>query len=128
MTRSASRASPLRLRLLRLLLLRACVRGCLHTQRAPAHLCTWHRHTLTPAHTHLRAHACPCLPPLRASSSSPACLTSPISCLPGAVLTKLDGDSRGGAALSVREVSGRPIKFVGTGEKMEALEPFYPER
>jgi signal recognition particle subunit SRP54 len=44
------------------------------------------------------------------------------------VLTKLDGDSRGGAALSVREVSGRPIKFVGTGEKMEALEPFYPER
>ena len=68
------------------------------------------------------------LPPLRASSASPACLTSPRSCLPGAVLTKLDGDSRGGAALSVREVSGRPIKFVGTGEKMEALEPFYPER
>lgn len=46
----------------------------------------------------------------------------------GAVLTKMDGDSRGGAALSVFEVSGRPIKFVGTGEKMEALEPFYPER
>ena len=44
------------------------------------------------------------------------------------VLTKMDGDSRGGAALSIREVSGRPIKFVGTGEKMEALEPFYPER
>jgi signal recognition particle subunit SRP54 len=46
----------------------------------------------------------------------------------GAVLTKMDGDSRGGAALSVKEVSGKPIKFVGTGEKMEALEPFYPER
>lgn len=46
----------------------------------------------------------------------------------GAILTKLDGDSRGGAALSVREVSGAPIKFVGTGETMEALEPFYPER
>ncbi|GMH32709.1 hypothetical protein BSKO_00543 [Bryopsis sp. KO-2023] len=48
--------------------------------------------------------------------------------LTGAVLTKMDGDSRGGAALSVFEVSGKPIKFVGTGEKMEALEPFYPER
>ena len=46
----------------------------------------------------------------------------------GAILTKLDGDSRGGAALSVRAVSGKPIKFVGTGEKMAALEPFYPER
>ncbi|KAL4430056.1 hypothetical protein ABPG77_004426, partial [Micractinium sp. CCAP 211/92] len=46
----------------------------------------------------------------------------------GAVLTKMDGDSRGGAALSIKEVSGRPIKFVGTGEKMEALEPFYPDR
>lgn len=46
----------------------------------------------------------------------------------GAVLTKMDGDSRGGAALSVREVSGKPIKFMGTGEKLEALEPFYPER
>jgi len=46
----------------------------------------------------------------------------------GCVLTKLDGDARGGAALSVREVSGAPIKFVGTGEKMQALEPFYPER
>jgi signal recognition particle subunit SRP54 len=46
----------------------------------------------------------------------------------GAVLTKLDGDSRGGAALSIKEVSGRPIKFVGMGEKMEALEPFYPDR
>ena len=40
----------------------------------------------------------------------------------------MDGDSRGGAALSVREVSGKPIKFIGTGEKLEALEPFYPER
>lgn len=46
----------------------------------------------------------------------------------GAILTKLDGDSRGGAALGVRAVSGKPIKFVGTGEKMAALEPFYPER
>lgn len=46
----------------------------------------------------------------------------------GAVLTKMDGDTRGGAALTVKEISGRPIKFVGVGEKMEALEPFYPER
>ena len=46
----------------------------------------------------------------------------------GAILTKLDGDSRGGAALSVRQVSGQPIKFVGMGEKVEALEPFYPDR
>ncbi len=46
----------------------------------------------------------------------------------GAVLTKLDGDSRGGAALSIRQVSGAPIKFVGTGEKVEALQPFHPER
>ena len=46
----------------------------------------------------------------------------------GAVLTKMDGDTRGGAALSVREVSGRPIKFIGVGEKLEALEAFYPER
>lgn len=48
--------------------------------------------------------------------------------LTGALLTKTDGDSRGGAALTVREVSGKPIKFIGTGEKMDALEPFYPER
>jgi signal recognition particle subunit SRP54 len=48
--------------------------------------------------------------------------------LTGAILTKLDGDSRGGAALSVRAVSGAPIKFVGTGEKLDALEPFYPDR
>jgi signal recognition particle subunit SRP54 len=46
----------------------------------------------------------------------------------GAVLTKLDGDSRGGAALSIRRVSGAPIKFIGTGEKVEALQPFHPER
>ncbi|MCC3472090.1 MAG: signal recognition particle protein [Microcoleus sp. PH2017_15_JOR_U_A] len=46
----------------------------------------------------------------------------------GAILTKLDGDSRGGAALSVRQISGAPIKFVGVGEKVEALQPFYPDR
>ncbi len=46
----------------------------------------------------------------------------------GAILTKLDGDTRGGAALSVRQVSGQPIKFVGEGEKVEALQPFYPDR
>ncbi len=46
----------------------------------------------------------------------------------GAILTKMDGDSRGGAALSVKAVSGKPIKFVGAGEKLEALEPFYPDR
>jgi signal recognition particle subunit SRP54 len=48
--------------------------------------------------------------------------------LTGVVLTKLDGDARGGAALSVREVTGRPIKFAGVGEKLGALEPFHPER
>lgn len=46
----------------------------------------------------------------------------------GAIVTKLDGDSRGGAALSVKEVSGKPIKLVGRGERMEDLEPFYPDR
>ena len=46
----------------------------------------------------------------------------------GIVLTKLDGDTRGGAALSVRAVTGKPIKFVGTGEKLDNLEPFYPDR
>ena len=46
----------------------------------------------------------------------------------GVVLTKLDGDSRGGAALSIRSVVQRPIKFIGIGEKLDALEPFYPER
>ncbi|PRX40880.1 signal recognition particle subunit FFH/SRP54 (srp54) [Planifilum fimeticola] len=48
--------------------------------------------------------------------------------LTGVVLTKLDGDTRGGAALSVKAVTDCPIKFVGTGEKMEALEPFHPDR
>ena len=46
----------------------------------------------------------------------------------GVVLTKLDGDARGGAALSIRKVSGAPVKFVGIGEKYDALEPFYPDR
>ena len=46
----------------------------------------------------------------------------------GVVLTKLDGDTRGGAALSIRSVVNKPIKFVGTGEKMEALDPFHPSR
>ena len=46
----------------------------------------------------------------------------------GVVLTKLDGDTRGGAALSVRHVTGKPIKFVGTGEKLDTIEPFYPDR
>ena len=44
------------------------------------------------------------------------------------ILTKMDGDARGGAALSVREVTGRPIAFVGVGEKTDALEPFHPDR
>jgi signal recognition particle subunit SRP54 len=48
--------------------------------------------------------------------------------LSGLVLTKLDGDARGGAALSIREVTGKPVKFVGLGEKASALEPFFPER
>ncbi|MDP4169753.1 MAG: signal recognition particle protein [Bacillota bacterium] len=48
--------------------------------------------------------------------------------LTGVVLTKLDGDTRGGAALSIRAVTNTPIKFVGLGEKMDAIEPFYPER
>lgn len=46
----------------------------------------------------------------------------------GVIVTKLDGDARGGAALSVRSVTGRPIKFAGVGEKLDALEPFHPER
>ena len=46
----------------------------------------------------------------------------------GVVLTKLDGDTRGGAALSIRSVVNKPIKFVGTGEKMDALDVFHPER
>ena len=48
--------------------------------------------------------------------------------LTGVVLTKADGDARGGAALSIRAVTGAPVKFVGTGEKLDALEPFHPER
>lgn len=48
--------------------------------------------------------------------------------LTGVVLTKLDGDARGGAALSVRHVTGKPIKFIGVGEKLTGLEPFHPER
>ncbi len=46
----------------------------------------------------------------------------------GIILTRIDGDGRGGAALSMRQVTGQPIKFMGTGEKLDAFEPFYPER
>jgi len=46
----------------------------------------------------------------------------------GAILTKMDGDSRGGAALSIRQITGAPIKFLGTGEKPDAFEPFHPDR
>ncbi len=48
--------------------------------------------------------------------------------LTGVILTKTDGDARGGAALSVRHITGKPIKFIGTGEKVDALQPFHPER
>jgi signal recognition particle subunit SRP54 len=48
--------------------------------------------------------------------------------LTGTILTKMDGDSRGGAALSIRAVLGKPVKFIGTGEKVGALEPFHPDR
>jgi signal recognition particle subunit SRP54 len=48
--------------------------------------------------------------------------------LTGVILTKTDGDARGGAALSIRHITGKPIKFIGVGEKIEALEPFYPDR
>lgn len=48
--------------------------------------------------------------------------------LTGVILTKTDGDARGGAALSLRHITGKPIKFLGTGEKTDALEPFYPDR
>jgi signal recognition particle subunit SRP54 len=48
--------------------------------------------------------------------------------LSGIILTKTDGDARGGAALSVRQITGKPIKFLGSGEKTDALQPFYPER
>ena len=46
----------------------------------------------------------------------------------GVIVTKMDGDTRGGAALSVKFVTGKPIKFIGTGEKLDAIEPFYPDR
>ncbi len=46
----------------------------------------------------------------------------------GVILTKMDGDARGGAALSIRSITGQPLKFVGVGEKTDALEPFYPDR
>jgi len=46
----------------------------------------------------------------------------------GVILTKLDGDTRGGAALSIRHVTGKPIKFIGVGEKLDQIEPFYPDR
>jgi signal recognition particle subunit SRP54 len=48
--------------------------------------------------------------------------------LTGIILTKLDGDARGGATLSVRSVTGKPVKFAGVGEKLDALEPFHPDR
>jgi signal recognition particle subunit SRP54 len=48
--------------------------------------------------------------------------------LTGVILTKMDGDARGGAALSIRNVTGQPIKFIGVGEKYDALEPFHPDR
>ena len=48
--------------------------------------------------------------------------------LTGVVLTKTDGDARGGAALSIREVTGKPIKFLGEGEKVDKLAPFHPDR
>ena len=48
--------------------------------------------------------------------------------LTGVVLTKTDGDARGGAALSIRQITGKPIKFLGAGEKVDALEPFHPDR
>ena len=48
--------------------------------------------------------------------------------LDGVILTKLDGDTRGGAALSIRAVTQKPIKFIGMGEKLDDLEPFYPDR
>lgn len=48
--------------------------------------------------------------------------------LTGVILTKADGDARGGAALSIRHITGKPIKFIGVGEKADALEPFYPDR
>ena len=46
----------------------------------------------------------------------------------GIILTKMDGDARGGAALSIKEVTGKPLKFIGTGEKLTEFEQFYPDR
>ncbi|MBA7711757.1 Signal recognition particle protein [subsurface metagenome] len=48
--------------------------------------------------------------------------------LTGIILSKFDSDTRGGAALSMKSITGRPIKYIGTGEKLDALEPFFPER
>ena len=48
--------------------------------------------------------------------------------LDGVVLTKMEGDARGGAVLSIQAVTGKPVKFVGVGEKLDALEPFHPDR
>jgi signal recognition particle subunit SRP54 len=57
-----------------------------------------------------------------------ACQFSRTDPFTGAILTKLDGDARGGAALSLKAVTGKPIKFAGVGEKVDEFEPFYPER
>ena len=48
--------------------------------------------------------------------------------LTGVILSKMEGDTRGGAALSIKEVTGQPIKFLGVGERYDAIEPFYPDR
>jgi signal recognition particle subunit SRP54 len=63
----------------------------------------------------------------QAAASLTAAFDSAVG-ITGAILTKLDGDSRGGAAVSIRGVSGKPIKFVGVGERTQDLEPFYPDR
>ncbi len=63
----------------------------------------------------------------QAAASLTAAFDSAVG-ISGAILTKLDGDSRGGSAVSIRGVSGKPIKFVGVGEKTADLEPFYPDR
>lgn len=77
------------------------------------------------APTHAEARDCCTSVPITCCMPEPS---NSCGCCAGAILTKMDGDSRGGAALSVRAVSGKPIKFVGAGEKLEALEPFYPDR
>ena len=66
-------------------------------------------------------------PPARRRLTWPPILTR-LCQITGAILTKLDGDARGGAALSLRAVTGKPIKFAGVGEKLEEFEPFHPER